>query len=211
MHFARTLTTDISSDVMHPKVGWGVPLTMYLVCHRQSTEGFTSQLSFQQIKKVILHASWRSRYIGPNIYHGFQFECCCFYRKYVGYPRRTVLIRRYVLTWRRNYLHMISQRDVSLQNSIAGYTLQWETINMVLCLEIRKMSLTIWKDVPSLTIFSNSVFIFLIGQLQIIASALQEMWISSFRTNSQRLSKVLSDQWMSTGIIPNSFSHVQCQ
>ena len=83
---------------------------------------------------------------------------------------------------------------------------------MVLCLEIRKkMSLIIWKDVPSLTILSNSMFIFLIGHLQILASALQEMLISSFRTKSQRLSKVLSDQGMPTGIIPNSFSHVQCQ
>ena len=45
---------------------------------------------------------------------------------------------------------------------------------MVLCLEIRKMSLTIWKDVQSLTIFSNSMFIFLIGKLQILGSALQE-------------------------------------
>ena len=35
-------------------------------CHKQSTKGFTSQWSFQQIKKVILHAIWRSRYI----YHG---------------------------------------------------------------------------------------------------------------------------------------------
>ena len=73
------------------------------------------------------------------------------------------------------------------------------------------MSLTIWKDVPSLTIFSNRMFIFLIGVLLILASALQEMRISSFRTKSQRLSKVLSDQGMPTGIIPNSFSHVQCQ
>ena len=60
---------------------------------------------------------------------------------------------------------------------------------MVLCLEMRKMSLIIWNDVPSLTIFSNSMFIFLIGQLQILDSALQEMRISSFRTKSQRLSK----------------------
>ena len=66
MNFERTLTTDISSECMLSKVGWGVPLTMYLVCHRQSTKGFTSEWSFQQIKKVILHASWRSRYI----YHG---------------------------------------------------------------------------------------------------------------------------------------------
>ena len=57
---------------------------------------------------------------------------------------------------------------------------------MVLCLEIRKMSLTIWKDVPSLTIFSDTMFIFINGQLQILASALQEMRISSFRTKSQR-------------------------
>ena len=64
------------------------------------------------------------------------------------------------------------------------------------------------KDVPSMTIFSNSMFIFLIGQLQILASALQEMRISSFRTEIQRLSKVLSDQEMPTGIIPNSFSRV---
>ena len=77
---------------------------------------------------------------------------------------------------------------------------------MVLCLEIRKMSLTIWKDVPSLTIFSNSMFIFFIGQLQILASALQEMRISSFRTKSKRLSKVLRDQGMPTGIIPNSYA-----
>ena len=35
MNFKRTLTTDISSDVMQSKVGWGVPLTLYLVCHRQ--------------------------------------------------------------------------------------------------------------------------------------------------------------------------------
>ena len=73
------------------------------------------------------------------------------------------------------------------------------------------MTLNIWKDVPSLTIFSNSMFVFLIGQLQILASALQEMRISSFRTESQRLPKVLSDQGMSIGIIPNSSSHVQCQ
>ena len=58
---------------------------------------------------------------------------------------------------------------------------------MVLCLEIRKMSLTIWKDVPSLTIFSNSMFMFIIGQLQILASALQGVGISSFRTQSQIL------------------------
>ena len=63
MNFERTLTTDISSDFMQSKVGWGVPFTMYLVCHRQSTKGFIRQWSFQQIKKVILHASWRSRYI----------------------------------------------------------------------------------------------------------------------------------------------------
>ena len=31
-------------------------------------------------------------------------------------------------------------------------------IALHLCLEIRKMSLNIWKDVPSLTIFSNSLF-----------------------------------------------------
>ena len=68
MNFERTLTTDISSEFMLSKVGWGVPLTMYLVCHRQSTKGFTSQWSFQQIKKVILHAIWRSRY--RPIYHG---------------------------------------------------------------------------------------------------------------------------------------------
>ena len=39
------------------------------------------------------------------------------------------------------------------------------------------MSLTIWKDVPSLTIFSYSMFIFLIGLLLILASTLQEMRI----------------------------------
>ena len=66
MNFERTLTIDISSEFTLSKVGWGVPLAMYLVCHRQSTKGFTSQWSFQQIKKVILQASWRSRYI----YHG---------------------------------------------------------------------------------------------------------------------------------------------
>ena len=49
----------ISSDFMQSKVGWVVPLTLYLVCHRQSAKGFTIQWSFQQIKKVILHASWR--------------------------------------------------------------------------------------------------------------------------------------------------------
>ena len=64
---------------------------------------------------------------------------------------------------------------------------------MVLCLEIRQISLTIWKNVPSLTIFSNSMFIFLIGQLQILASALQEMQISSFRTKSQILSKAIKE------------------
>ena len=62
MNFERTLTTDISSDFMQSKVGWGVPLTLYLVCHRQSTKGFTSQWLFQQIKK------WRSRYIFIYIY-----------------------------------------------------------------------------------------------------------------------------------------------
>ncbi len=41
-----------------------------------------------------------------------------------------------------------------------------------------------------------------------IASALQEMRISSFQTNSQILSKVLSDRGMPTGIIPNSFLRV---
>ncbi len=51
------------------------------------------------------------------------------------------------------------------------------------------------------------MFIFLIGQLQILASALQEMRISSFRTKSQRVSTELSDQGMPTGIIPNSLSH----
>ena len=66
MHFERTLTTAISSDCMRSKVGWGVPLTLYLVCHRQSTKGFTSQWAFQQIKKTILHASWRSRYMACN-------------------------------------------------------------------------------------------------------------------------------------------------
>ena len=73
------LTTDISSDFMQSKVGWGVPLTLYLVCHRQSTKWFTSQWSFQQIKKVILHASWMSRYIYP----GLQCECCCCYRQLI--------------------------------------------------------------------------------------------------------------------------------
>ena len=63
MNFERTLTTDISSDFMESKFVWCVPLSLYLVCHRQSTKGFTSQLSFQQIYKVILHVSWRSRYI----------------------------------------------------------------------------------------------------------------------------------------------------
>ena len=54
---------------MQSKVGWGVPLTLsYHVCHKQSTKGFTSQWSFQQIKKVILHASWRPRYIYIYIY-----------------------------------------------------------------------------------------------------------------------------------------------
>ena len=36
------------------------------------------------------------------------------------------------------------------------------------------MSLTIWKDIPSLTILSYSMFIFLIVKLQILGSALQE-------------------------------------
>ena len=49
------------------------------------------------------------------------------------------------------------------------------------------MFLTVWKDVPSLTMFSNSMFIFLISQLQILASAFQEMRISSFQTKSQIL------------------------
>ena len=82
MNFERTLTTYISSDCMQSKVRWGVPLTLYLVCQRQSTKVFTSQWSFQQIKKVILHASWRSRYI-IIIYIGLQFECCCCYRQLV--------------------------------------------------------------------------------------------------------------------------------
>ena len=184
-------------------------LTMYIVCHRQSTEGFTSQLSFQQIKKVILHASWRSRYI---IY------TMAFNSNAAASIGSTLVILEEQSSSDDTCSHGegityddFSKRRLAAKQHIAGFALPWETINMVLCLEIRKISLTIWKDVPSLTIFSNSVFIFLIGQLQIIASALQEMWISSFRTNSQRLSKVLSDQWMSTGIIPNSFSHVQCQ
>ncbi len=54
MNFERNLTTDISSDFMQSKVGWGVQLTLQLVCHRQSTKGFTSQWSCQQIKNVIL-------------------------------------------------------------------------------------------------------------------------------------------------------------
>ena len=50
MNFERTLTTDISSDFMQSTVGWVVPLTLYLGCHRQSAKGFTSQWSFQQSK-----------------------------------------------------------------------------------------------------------------------------------------------------------------
>ena len=53
MNFERTLTTYISSDFMQSKVGWGVPLTLYLDCHKQSTKGFTSQWSFEQIKKKL--------------------------------------------------------------------------------------------------------------------------------------------------------------
>ena len=64
----------ISSEFMQSKVGWVVPLTLYLVCHRQSTKGFTSQLSFQQIKTAILHPSWMSRYAIRMLQ--FEFECC---------------------------------------------------------------------------------------------------------------------------------------
>ena len=101
MNFERTLTTYISSDVMQSKVRWGVPLTLYLVCHRQITKVFTSQWSFQQIKKVTLHASWRSRYYILYIY--WLAIRMLLLLSAVGYPRRRVLIRRYVLTWRRNY------------------------------------------------------------------------------------------------------------
>ena len=101
MNFERTLTTCISSDVMQSKVRWGVPLTLYLVCDRQSTKVFTRQWSFQQNKKVILHASWRSRYI--YIYIHWLAIRMLLLLSAVGYPRRRVLIRRYVLTWRRNY------------------------------------------------------------------------------------------------------------
>ena len=103
--------TDISSDFMQSKVGWGVQLTMYLFSHRQSTKGFTSQWSFQQIKKLSYTL------VGGHaiIYHGLQFECCCWCnRQLVIYPRRTVIIRRYVLTWRRNYFGWFLIRDASL-------------------------------------------------------------------------------------------------
>ena len=45
MNFERTLTTDISSDFMQFQVGWGVPLTQYLVCHRQTGH-------FNKLKKL---------------------------------------------------------------------------------------------------------------------------------------------------------------
>ena len=137
MNFERTLTTDISSEFMLSKVGWGVPLTIYLVCHRQSTKGFTSQWSFQQIKKVILHAIWRSRYI--DLYT-MAIRMLLLRLSAVGCPRRTVLIRRYVLTWRRSYFGWFLIKDASLpiEDSIAGCALHWERINMVFCLEIRE-------------------------------------------------------------------------
>ena len=34
------VATEISSDLIQSKVGWNVPLTMYLVCHRHSIKGF---------------------------------------------------------------------------------------------------------------------------------------------------------------------------
>ena len=97
INFERTLTTDISSDFMQSK--WSVPLTPYLVCHRQRTKGFTSQWSFKQIKKVILHASWRSLYVPWPAIRMLLLPSA------VGYPRRTVLIRRYVLTWRLRMIY----------------------------------------------------------------------------------------------------------
>ena len=85
MHFERTLTTDISSDFMQSEVGWGVPLTQYIVCHRQSTKEFTSQWSFQQIKKIIIYTL-----VGGHVTYTIACNSNAAVLSAVGYPRRTL-------------------------------------------------------------------------------------------------------------------------
>ena len=161
MNFERTLTTDISSEFMLSKVGWGVPPTMYLVCHRQSTKGFTSQWSFQQIKKLSY-----TLFGGHAIYTMAIRMLLLLLLSAVGCPRRTVLIRRYVLTWRRSYFGWFLIKDASLpiEDSIAGCALYWERINMVFCLEIRKKCpwpsgrmFQVWRSSHAACLFSSLV------------------------------------------------------
>ena len=54
MNFERTVATEISSDVMLSKVGLGVPLTLYRVCHRQSAlqKGSLVNGHFNKLKKL---------------------------------------------------------------------------------------------------------------------------------------------------------------
>ena len=113
MNFERTLTTDISSDFMQSKVGLGVPLTITLFVTDRAPKGSPVNGHFNKLKRLSYtldggHAiytmacssnaaatigswlsssvlirryllTWRSRYI----YHGLQFECCCYYRQLV--------------------------------------------------------------------------------------------------------------------------------
>ena len=52
MHFESTLTTDISSEFMQSKVGWGVPLTLYLVCPDRAPKGSPVNGHFNKLKKL---------------------------------------------------------------------------------------------------------------------------------------------------------------
>ena len=75
------------------------------------------------------------------------------------------------------------------------------------------MSLTICKDVPSLTIFSNSMLIFLNGQLQILASARIAGDADKLVSNKEPRAYAIKECQQELFPTVNSFSHVglQCQ
>ena len=52
MNFESTLTTDISSEFMQSKVGWGVSLTLYLVCPDRAPKGSPVNGHFNKLKKL---------------------------------------------------------------------------------------------------------------------------------------------------------------
>ena len=100
-----TVATEISSDLIQSKVGWSVPLTLYLVCHRQST------------KSTVISANLKC-YLTPPLdatlpWHTIRITLLL-WTVTVGYPRRTVLIRRCLLMRRRNYFRWSLPTETSL-------------------------------------------------------------------------------------------------